>query len=127
MSNNQNLYDNIINATVVNMFSFSKDGKIIIMNFNSKDKKHLYLFEVAKNVCFLLNNPKREIYLHMKLIPYLIFKIKNRKYNFHRFTKKTKIEKNKIIYPTVFLEYICNSFNNNIEIISDLYNKYYKN
>ena len=63
----------------------------------------------------------------MKLIPYLIFKIKNRKYNFHRFTNKTKIEKNKIIYPTVFLEYICNSFNNNIEIISDLYNKYYKN
>ena len=67
MSNNQNLYDNIINATVVNMFSFSKDGKIIIMNFNSKDKKHLYLFEVAKNVCFLLNNPKREIYLHNTL------------------------------------------------------------
>ena len=31
---NQILYDNIINATVVNMFSFSKDGKIIIMNFN---------------------------------------------------------------------------------------------
>ena len=37
MSNNQNLYDNIINATVVNMFSFSKDGKIIIKNTKSED------------------------------------------------------------------------------------------
>ena len=39
MSNNQNLYDNIINATVVNMFSFSKDGKIIT---EIPDRKECY-------------------------------------------------------------------------------------
>lgn len=43
------LYDQIISATLTNIYTLSKEQKeIVLNNFNPKDKNHLYFLEVAK-------------------------------------------------------------------------------
>ena len=125
--NDMILYDKIVNATTINVFSFSKNGKIIISPFNKNNIRDKFLFEIAKNVYTLFRNSNREIYLDMKLIPYLLFKIKNRKYKFHRYTKNLDITNNEIINPLLLLDYVCKEFGVTNNIIIDIYNKYYKN
>ena len=64
-------YDGIIGATVINIFSFSKNNnKIVFNNFDYKNKTHRVFLESA----FLLSTThKMDIYLNMPLFSFLYF------------------------------------------------------
>lgn len=70
-------YDKVIGAYMVNTYSMSKNGRIILDNFDGGDTVHLFAFEVAKIVAAI--HQDRKIYLQMNPIKFLWFKFQNRK------------------------------------------------
>ena len=57
---NYDLFDQIVNTTLINIYSLSKQNKTIILeNFNPKDKNHLYfeIFSISSVSIFTSTSP----------------------------------------------------------------------
>lgn len=77
MEDKDKLYNDLSNVVLINLFSLSKDNfKIVLKNFNRKDKNHLYMFEMAK-IC--RNIFAREVYLDCGFFDFLFLKKKGDK------------------------------------------------
>ena len=112
------LYDELINKTSINIFTLSKDTNgIYLSNFNPSNKNHRYFLQVARTVSMITN---KQIYLDMKLFPYLKFKI---------FTKSKDILKGKIengINIDEVLSFMSNSLQIDNSIFGEIYDKYWR-
>ena len=112
------LYDELINKTSINIFTLSKDKNgIYLSNFNPSNKNHRYFLQVARTVSMITN---KQIYLDMKLFPYLKFKI---------FTKSKDILKGKIengINIDEVLSFISDSLQIDNSIFGEIYDKYWR-
>ena len=112
------LYDELINKTSINIFTLSKDKNgIYLSNFNSSNKNHRYFLQVARTVSMITN---KQIYLDMKLFPYLKFKI---------FTKSKDILKGKIengINIDEVLSFMSDSLQIDNSIFGKIYEKYWE-
>ena len=116
-------YDGIIGATVINIFSFSKNNnKIIFNNFDYKNKIHRVFLESA----FLLSTThKMDIYLNMPLFPFLYFKyfiIKKRNDKIFRIKEN---QENGINIEEV-AKFEAESYNHSVYVFDDIYNAYYR-
>ena len=77
-----NLYDRIINKTLVNIYSLSKeDKKILLTNFNYEDKEDKTILEIAK-IAQSLWNFNSEI--SCSFFDYLKIKKQNKNFNIKR-------------------------------------------
>ena len=112
------LYDELINKTSINIFTLSKDKNgIYLSNFNPSNKNHRYFLQVARTVSMITN---KQIYLDMKLFPYLKFKI---------FTKSKDILKGKIengINIDEVLSFMSDSLQIDNLIFGEIYDKYWR-
>ena len=112
------LYDELINKTSINIFTLSKDTNgIYLSNFNPSNKNHRYFLQVARTVSMITN---KQIYLDMKLFPYLKFKI---------FTKSKDILKGKIengINIDEVLSFMSDSLQIDNSIFGEIYDKYWR-
>lgn len=112
------LYDELINKTSINIFTLSKDKNgIYLSNFNPSNKNHRYFLQVARTVSMITN---KQIYLDMKLFPYLKFKI---------FTKSKDILKGKIengINIDEVLSFMSDSLQIDNSIFGEIYDKYWR-
>ena len=112
------LYDELINKTSINIFTLSKDKNgIYLSNFNPSNKNHRYFLQVARTVNMITN---KQIYLDMKLFPYLKFKI---------FTKSKDILKGKIengINIDEVLSFMSDSLQIDNLIFGEIYDKYWR-
>ena len=112
------LYDELINKTSINIFTLSKDKNgIYLSNFNPSNKNHRYFLQVARTVSMITN---KQIYLDMKLFPYLKFKI---------FTKSKDILKGKIengINIDEVLSFMSDSLHIDNSIFGEIYDKYWR-
>ena len=116
------LYDKIVGATIINIFSLSKDtDKIVLKNFDYKSHMHRVFLETAFSVNIL---NKKKVALDMPFISYLYFKyIKMRKRN--SLLVHAKNTENGInIYDVADFE--AKEFNKTIYVFEDIYNAYYK-
>lgn len=112
------LYDELINKTSINIFTLSKDKNgIYLSNFNPSNKNHRYFLQVARTVNMITN---KQIYLDMKLFPYLKFKI---------FTKSKDVLRGKIengINIDEVLSFMSDSLQIDNSIFSEIYEKYWR-
>ena len=112
------LYDELINKTSINIFTLSKDKNgIYLSNFNLSNKNHRYFLQVARTVSMITN---KQIYLDMKLFPYLKFKI---------FTKSKDILRGKIengINIDEVLSFMSDSLQIDNSIFGEIYEKYWR-
>lgn len=112
------LYDELINKTSINIFTLSKDKNgIYLSNFNPSNKNHRYFLQVARTISMITN---KQIYLDMKLFPYLKFKI---------FTKSKDILKGKIengINIDEVLSFMSDSLQIDNSIFGEIYDKYWR-
>ena len=112
------LYDELINKTSINIFTLSKDKNgIYLSNFNPSNKNHRYFLQVARTVSMITN---KQIYLDMKLFPYLKFKI---------FTKSKDILRGKIengINIDEVLSFMSDSLQIDNSIFGEIYDKYWR-
>ena len=112
------LYDELINKTSINIFTLSKDKNgIYLSNFNPSNKNHRYFLQVARTVSMITN---KQIYLDMKLFPYLKFKI---------FTKSKDILNGKIengINIDEVLSFMSDSLQIDNSIFGEIYDKYWR-
>lgn len=116
------LYDKIVGATIINIFSLSKDtDKIILKNFDYKSNLHRVFLESSFSVNIL---NKKKVAVDMPLISYLYFKyIKMRKRN--SLLVRAKNWENGInIYDVADFE--AKEFNKTIYIFEEIYNTYYR-
>lgn len=116
------LYDKIVGATIINIFSLSKDtDKIILKNFDYKSHMHRVFLETAFSVNIL---NKKKVAVDMPFFHYLYFKyIKMRKRN--SLLVRAKNPDNGInIYDVADFE--AKEFNKTIYIFEDIYDAYYK-
>lgn len=115
----ENQYDTITGAVFVNLFSFSNDsGKILLDNFNTKDKTQLYLYEVAKSVCTIYNRP---IILNMNFFKYILFKYKHKKDNISFNFKRLK----NVVSNKEMLDFVAKSYQSESNIFIEIYDSYY--
>lgn len=112
------LYDELINKTSINIFTLSKDKNgIYLSNFNPSNKNHRYFLQVARTVSMITN---KQIYLDMKLFPYLKFKI---------FTKSKDVLRGKIengINIDEVLSFMSDSLQIDNSIFGEIYDKYWR-
>ena len=112
------LYDELINKTSINIFTLSKDKNgIYLSNFNSSNKNHRYFLQVARTVSMITN---KQIYLDMKLFPYLKFKI---------FTKSKDVLRGRIengINIDEVLSFMSDSLQIDNSIFGKIYEKYWE-
>lgn len=108
------LYDELINKTSINIFTLSKDTNgIYLSNFNPSNKNHRYFLQVARTVSMITN---KQIYLDMKLFPYLKFKI---------FTKSKDVLKGKI-ENGINIDEVLSFMSNSLQIDSSIFGKIYE-
>lgn len=112
------LYDELINKTSINIFTLSKDKSgIYLSNFNPSNKNHRYFLQVARTVNMITN---KQIYLDMKLFPYLKFKI---------FTKSKDVLRGKIengINIDEVLSFMSDSLQIDNSIFGKIYEEYWR-
>ena len=112
------LYDELINKTSINIFTLSKDKNgIYLSNFNPSNKNHRYFLQVVRTVNMITN---KQIYLDMKLFPYLKFKI---------FTKSKDVLRGKIengINIDEVLSFMSDSLQIDNSIFGEIYEKYWR-
>ena len=116
-------YDGIIGATVINIFSFSKNNnKIIFNNFDYKNKIHRVFLESA----FLLSTThKMDIYLNMPLFPFLYFKYFVVKKRNDKIFRIKEVQENGMNIEEV-AKFEAESYNHSIYVFDDIYNAYYR-
>ena len=108
------LYDELINKTSINIFTLSKDTNgIYLSNFNPSNKNHRYFLQVARTVSMITN---KQIYLDMKLFPYLKFKI---------FTKSKDVLKGKI-ENGINIDEVLSFMSDSLQIDSSIFGKIYE-
>ena len=112
------LYDELINKTSINIFTLSKDKNgIYLSNFNPSNKNHRYFLQVARTISMITN---KQIYLDMKLFPYLKFKI---------FTKSKDVLRGRIengINIDEVLSFMSDSLQIDNSIFGEIYDKYWR-
>ena len=116
------LYDDIVNSCMINTFTMSKDGIIILKGFNPEIKLHSFMFEIAKITSTLF--PPRQIVLDMPLISYLKFKYKNKKIKL-AWARRRKYKSNEFEFENM-LEFVRASYNVANDIFEEIYNEYWK-
>ena len=116
------LYDKIVGATIINIFSLSKDtDKIILKNFDYKSHMHRVFLETAFSINIL---NKKKVAVDMPLFHYLYFKyIKMRKRN-SLLTRAKNSDNGINIYDVADFE--AREFNKTICVFEDIYKAYYK-
>ena len=116
-------YDGIIGATVINIFSFSKNNnKIVFNNFDYKNKTHRVFLESA----FLLSTThKMDIYLNMPLFPFLYFKYFVVKKRNDKIFRIKKVQENGMNIEEV-AKFEAESYNHSVYVFDDIYNAYYR-
>lgn len=116
-------YDGIIGATVINIFSFSKNNnKIIFNNFDYKNKTHRVFLESA----FLLSTThKMDIYLNMPLFSFLYFKYFVIKKRNDKIFRIKEVQESGINIEEV-AEFEAKSYNYTTSIFDYIYNAYYR-
>lgn len=118
-----NLYDKIIGSCMVNTYSTSKDGKIILRDFNKNLDMYMFEFEVAKMVQSMYSD--RQIYIDMSIFEYLIFKFKHRKE-----CKLKRIRLKDTDYCELNIEdmllFVAQAYGYKIENFSELYDDIYR-
>ena len=115
------LYDKIITSCMVNTYSFSKNGKIILKDFNQNLKCYMFEFEVAKIVSSIYQD--REIYIDMPFIQYIFFKIKNRKVKL-KYIKKCEEVDNAFNIEDM-LDFVADSYGVEFSIFAEIYETYW--
>jgi len=115
------LYDEIVNATLYNLFNLSSEGNINIGNFDENDDNYNYILKVAFHVVALSTEDKT-IYLDMGLFKYIKYKIKHRKYRIKRY----KESKGELIDVPDLLNYMSGEFKVEDTIFKSIYKEYYK-
>ena len=117
------LYDNICGACMVNTYSESKDGRIILKNFNEKLYTHMFEFEVARILQYIYRD--RQIYLNMPFFKYLKFKVKYRKLKLKWISnKESQISEFDI---DEMLKYVATAYEVDFNTIyKEIYNSYWR-
>ena len=115
------LYDKIITSCMVNTYSFSKSGKIILKDFNQNLKCYMFEFEVAKIVSSIYQD--REIYIDMPFIQYIFFKIKNRNVKL-KYIKKCEEVDNAFNIEDM-LDFVADSYGVEFSIFDEIYETYW--
>lgn len=115
------LYDKIITSCMVNTYSFSKSGRIVLKNFNQNLKCYMFEFEVAKIVSSIYQD--REIYMDLPFFEYLIFKFKNRQIKLKRLKKND--EANEAFNIEDMLHFVANSYGVEFSIFDEIYETYW--
>ena len=116
-------YDSILNTTIVNLYSLSKNcDNIILNNFNYRSELNRVFLECA----FVLNTLHgKKIGLNMPLIPFLYFKhvlLRKRKKNVFR----VKDVSDKGINIEEVATFEVKAFNKTLMVFNDIYLDYYK-
>ena len=121
------LYDEIVGATIHNIFNYSrKNNRIILLDFDKNDIYSQYMYKVALIVCSLSPKDEKVIVLHMNPFKYLWFKLthwKNRK--FIKYFSSMN-EDDETINSYALCMFMTNAFNTPIETINKIYEIYYK-
>ena len=115
------LYVKIITSCMVNTYSFSKNGKIILKDFNQNLKCYMFEFEVAKIVSSIYQD--REIYIDMPFIQYIFFKIKNRNVKL-KYIKKCEEVDNAFNIEDM-LDFVADSYGVEFSIFDEIYETYW--
>ena len=115
------LYDKIITSCMVNTYSFSKNGKIILKDFNQNLKCYMFEFEVATIVSSIYQD--REIYIDMPFIQYIFFKIKNRNVKL-KYIKKCEEVDNAFNIEDM-LDFVADSYGVEFSIFDEIYETYW--
>lgn len=115
-----NLYDRIINKTLVNIYSLSKeDKKILLTNFNYEDKEDKTILEIAKIAQSLWNF---NIEISCSFFDYLKIKRQNKDFCI----KRCKRYSDKRINVKDTKDFVSESENVDSTIYSEIYIDYYK-
>ena len=115
-----NLYDRIINKTLVNIYSLSKENKkILLTNFNYEDKEDKTILEIAKIAQSLWNF---NIEISCSFFDYLKIKRQNKDFNIKRYKKYS----DKRIDVKDTKDFVSESENVDSTIYSEIYIDYYK-
>ena len=113
-------YDEIVNKLFINIYSLSKDKPaIIIEDFDQNNKTCLLFFEVA---ILSGNTFSKEVKLKCSWLPYLWFKLKNKKKLFAR----AKKEDTQIIQWREIMEWMKGQLDVTDQDYANIYNLYYK-
>lgn len=81
-------YDEAIGAATINLFTLSKNnGGIKLCDFDPKNKNHLTLYNIAKNLGGILNY---KVALEMSFLSFLKFKIKEKNWFLKRMKRGEK-------------------------------------
>lgn len=115
--------DNVVQATIVNLYTLSKDIKEIrISNFGDKNKNHLYLLSVANIASTLFNFPVK-IKMNRIKLQFLKWKYPNLYKNVQKcdeafsFSAQTLLED----MQRMFIPHLGNEWD-----YSDIYEAYYE-
>lgn len=117
-----NLYDKIIGSCMVNTYSTSKDGKIILRDFDKNLDMYMFEFEVAKMVQSIYSD--RQIYMDMGLFEYLVFKFKHRKECKLKRIKRKDTDNCELNIEDMLL-FVAKAYGFNVDNFSDLYKDIY--
>ncbi len=120
-----NYYDQIIGSCMVNTYSLSNEGKIVLKNFNPQSNLHMFEYQVAAIVQSMYQD--RQIYLNMPLMQYLKFKWKNRKKIKLKWISSAEIQKLDLEADllTDMLLHVSDAYEENPTIFGMIYTKYW--
>lgn len=126
MDNIYKQYDTILSATINNILIASrKGGKIVLLNFDLNNKKHLYMLK-ASQIALMNPDKDREIYLDVNIFKYLWTKFKLRnKYNFKRY-RKSQDTIDDLINIEQIQEFMAEQFEVSTDIFKEIYEVYYE-
>lgn len=111
-------YDDIVNKTLINIYSLSKSSnRIILVNFNPSDANHKCIFEIAKIASSLW---RFNIEVDLKGIKLLLFKIKNPKT-----VKKYRDYCTETIDIPKLISFMSSELSFAEDVFSDIYSEYY--
>ena len=118
---NYDLFDQIVNTTLINIYSLSKQNKTIILeNFNPKDKNHLYFLHVAITARDLFG-----FNIKVKLGWWKLFKLNFKLRKHYLRLQRAKSWESGINVPEV-LNYMSPLFKDGDVSYAEIYEEYYK-
>lgn len=124
-------YDTLIGITFANVYGQTVNAPdIYIKNFDTKDKKHLYILDICIKVNSIYYANKKKIKLQTNIFSYILFKIKKiiRKSNLSKYSfarKKDLFDKNSID-PNELCDYMAAAHGKTAEIFKDIFEEYYE-
>lgn len=119
-------FDNIVNATLINIYSLSKNNKKIEIILPTKDLPSLRkcIIEIALMAGSLFSMP---VYFDLSIFEYIKLKFFNKKFKKNTLLKRMSRSKmQNSIYSIELMSYVARENEDNISVYQLIYDEYYK-